>query len=350
MPMNDSTPFLKPLSAMQPSVFSLSGAETVIGREANCDIALDSSVAAGVSRRHAAVRRVPGSNAFAIADLGSSNGTFVNGQRLQGEQQLRSGDRIQLGANGPQFEFVDPIATQHPATIVEPQPGLPQTVVGPGPVGGFAYPLQNSVPPVQSPYQPYPNNLHPTNNRGGIIKWVVGGVGLVLALIVVNTLSRALTSGTASAPQSSPASTQPAPDTPQSPQSSPDPQNPDPPTTSSVKVIDIKACKAAAGRCQTDSTVFDGGKTSIKFTMTFEQQAKAGTPYTVNVQSLVPDQGKYKVTTSEVAKKTFPKNIKYFSFTLDNSSGWEPGDYTFQMLIGDRDTGVTKVEKKFSIK
>jgi two-component system NtrC family sensor kinase len=47
-----------------------------------------------VSRRHAEVHR--NGDAFSIADLGSSNGTFVNNQRVQA-QELASGDQVQIG-------------------------------------------------------------------------------------------------------------------------------------------------------------------------------------------------------------------------------------------------------------
>ena len=48
-----------------------------------------------LSRRHAEVeQRIDG---FYIVDLGSTNGTFLNGQRVNGEQRLADGDLISLG-------------------------------------------------------------------------------------------------------------------------------------------------------------------------------------------------------------------------------------------------------------
>jgi signal transduction histidine kinase len=47
-----------------------------------------------VSRRHAELRR--NGDVFLLADLGSSNGTFVNNQRIQ-QQELASGDQVQIG-------------------------------------------------------------------------------------------------------------------------------------------------------------------------------------------------------------------------------------------------------------
>lgn len=51
----------------------------------------------GVSRLHAAIRR--GEETLTLVDLGSANGTFLNGQRLVAEQPrvLRDGDEIRVG-------------------------------------------------------------------------------------------------------------------------------------------------------------------------------------------------------------------------------------------------------------
>ncbi len=51
----------------------------------------------GVSRRHAAIRR--GENTLMLVDLGSANGTHLNGQRLTPDQPrvLRDGDEIRMG-------------------------------------------------------------------------------------------------------------------------------------------------------------------------------------------------------------------------------------------------------------
>ena len=66
--------------------------ETVIGRDAGADLVIDSPA---VSRRHARIARTNGQ--IRVEDLGSSNGTFVNGVRLTAPQVLRPGDLVQLG-------------------------------------------------------------------------------------------------------------------------------------------------------------------------------------------------------------------------------------------------------------
>lgn len=92
------------------SSYSLSSTQAiVVGRDLDCDIILDSSLYSTVSRRHVAFRPLPqqvaGDSQWLICDLNSTNGTFVNGQRLQGYQKLQSGDRISLGDRDAQFIF-----------------------------------------------------------------------------------------------------------------------------------------------------------------------------------------------------------------------------------------------------
>ena len=82
---------------------------TAIGRDPRCQIVVDPALFASVSRRHAEVR--PADRAeeerptWWLCDLNSSNGTYLNGQRLRGCQLLRSGDRVTLGNDGPEYIF-----------------------------------------------------------------------------------------------------------------------------------------------------------------------------------------------------------------------------------------------------
>ncbi len=65
--------------------------QVTIGRLPECDVVVDD---AGASRQHAEVRRTDGG--FALSDLGSTNGTLVNGAPIQ-EHLLEDGDRITIG-------------------------------------------------------------------------------------------------------------------------------------------------------------------------------------------------------------------------------------------------------------
>ena len=76
----------------------VASASTVIGRSSECQIALDD---ANVSRRHAEIRRI--GEAYSLVDLGSTNGTEVNGQRIT-ETSLMNGDVIGVGTTRITFE------------------------------------------------------------------------------------------------------------------------------------------------------------------------------------------------------------------------------------------------------
>ena len=77
----------------------------IIGREEDCDIVLPSRQ---VSRNHARIRRSGGRHI--LEDLGSKNGTFVNGQELTEPYTLQDGDEIQIALSFKLF-FVDAGAT-----------------------------------------------------------------------------------------------------------------------------------------------------------------------------------------------------------------------------------------------
>jgi serine protease Do len=84
--------------------------ELTIGREPGVTVLFDALRDDAVSRRHAVIKVVPGDPAsFTLADLGSTNGTLLNGQRITDETELLPGDTIQFGAAGPSFAFdIDP--------------------------------------------------------------------------------------------------------------------------------------------------------------------------------------------------------------------------------------------------
>ncbi|MDX6223908.1 MAG: hypothetical protein QOE64_284 [Frankiales bacterium] len=72
--------------------FALTAPVVVLGRGAEADIRVDDP---GVSRAHAELRRI-GDGEHEVTDLGSTNGTFVNGHRVA-RQRLSDGDRLELG-------------------------------------------------------------------------------------------------------------------------------------------------------------------------------------------------------------------------------------------------------------
>ncbi|MEX2275426.1 MAG: FHA domain-containing protein [Actinomycetota bacterium] len=73
------------------STFLIEAGETTVGRLPESDVFLDDVT---VSRSHARIERRDG--AFFVKDLGSLNGTYVNGERVD-ETKMASGDEIQVG-------------------------------------------------------------------------------------------------------------------------------------------------------------------------------------------------------------------------------------------------------------
>lgn len=71
--------------------FPLQGEEIHIGRHSQCEVVLNDLE---VSRRHLKITRV--GSTWVIDDLGSTNGTWVNGQRVA-KQVLSPGDRVEIG-------------------------------------------------------------------------------------------------------------------------------------------------------------------------------------------------------------------------------------------------------------
>ncbi len=86
--------------------------EIVIGRH-GADVELDDQL---VSRRHAIVRRASGE--LTLEDLQSTNGTLLNGVRMNGTRPLRHGDVIAIGPFTIEVEVVDDRNAQPGATVV----------------------------------------------------------------------------------------------------------------------------------------------------------------------------------------------------------------------------------------
>lgn len=76
------------------ALFAIDGQRSVIGRSAEAQVLLTDQ---GLSRTHAAIARRK--DGFYIEDLGSTNGTIVDGQRIAAATRLEDGARIELGVN-----------------------------------------------------------------------------------------------------------------------------------------------------------------------------------------------------------------------------------------------------------
>jgi hypothetical protein len=93
---------------------------TIIGRSPDCDVVIDSKE---VSRRHMEIFWTP-SNRWMVKDLGSSNGTFVNGKRVE-SCTIIVGDIVEIGpvslllGETPEHRAIVPPSPQGPKIIIE---------------------------------------------------------------------------------------------------------------------------------------------------------------------------------------------------------------------------------------
>lgn len=92
-----------------------------LGRHLQSDLRFDPSADLDVSAKHAEIVRDE-NGTYHVRDAESTNGTFLNGRRIAGEEKLQEGDVIWLGAEGPQVQV-------HLLEGVPRDSGVPATAV-----------------------------------------------------------------------------------------------------------------------------------------------------------------------------------------------------------------------------
>jgi hypothetical protein len=75
-------------------------AGVTIGRSRQCDVVLNDP---NVSRQHAEIR--PRGGSWVLSDLGSTNGSLLNGRRIESPEQVKPGDEIEIGTSSIRFEL-----------------------------------------------------------------------------------------------------------------------------------------------------------------------------------------------------------------------------------------------------
>jgi pSer/pThr/pTyr-binding forkhead associated (FHA) protein len=127
--MNESVPHLVLAGVASP--VALDRDQIVVGRAPESDIHLDDDL---VSRRHAVLERRSGQ--ILLTDLGSSNGTYVNGARLQATVALNDGDHVRFADVEGTFRMAPYGVSQAPGQQFPPgQVSSPHS-----PTGGFPPP------------------------------------------------------------------------------------------------------------------------------------------------------------------------------------------------------------------
>jgi len=139
-----------------------------IGRHPINDLRFDAERDLDVSSRHAELRIV--GERYMLVDLGSTNGTFVNGQQVDGERALHDGDVITFGDNGPQVEFKVVSETSAPS---------------PGRTAPAAPPATRASTPVSSASVPKKPNTEvriamAVEKQTGALKRIVIGLAVVV--------------------------------------------------------------------------------------------------------------------------------------------------------------------------
>ncbi|HEV7699428.1 MAG TPA: trypsin-like peptidase domain-containing protein [Pyrinomonadaceae bacterium] len=80
--------------------------EVIFGRDASATVKYDPDRDDLVGRQHAKIAQDPADpNSFQLTDLNSTNGTFLNGQKVTGSVKVNPGDRVAFGPGGPEFTF-----------------------------------------------------------------------------------------------------------------------------------------------------------------------------------------------------------------------------------------------------
>jgi hypothetical protein len=167
--------------------FTLSKSEIVIGRDVSSDVIVNT---AEVSRRH--VRLYLDGDVYIVEDLGSTNGTFINGKRLTTPVPLQSGDIIMLGEAAtlvyeasqydPNATMISPaggdatVSSSVPA-VSAPQKMTPtpaQTYSGQVPAGPVAPQAQVGIPYAK-----------PVPEKRGNMSWLWAGIGCVVVFLCI---------------------------------------------------------------------------------------------------------------------------------------------------------------------
>jgi pSer/pThr/pTyr-binding forkhead associated (FHA) protein len=154
--------------------FPLEAAEIMIGRDTSNGIPIND---AEVSRKHAKLTWQ--GNAYTLEDLGSTNGTFVNGTRLSGPFTLKANDTVSFGEN---------IALLYEAAV-----DLNATMAGPvKPAKATAAPMPAATPAAAAPVPSYsgqvpagPTSAPAAGKKSGSGKVVIIVIAVILVCLIL---------------------------------------------------------------------------------------------------------------------------------------------------------------------
>jgi pSer/pThr/pTyr-binding forkhead associated (FHA) protein len=150
--------------------FNLEGDQLTIGRDATNDVTIND---AEISRRHARLTFQGGK--YVLEDLGSTNGTFVNGQRLAGPRVLKAGEVVSFGE---QIVLVYEVTTiDAGATMVSPRAAAVPSVARPA--------MPAPLPPADFagsvPASPMAEAVQPPARKTNLTPFII--IGLVFLIL-----------------------------------------------------------------------------------------------------------------------------------------------------------------------
>ncbi|MCK5054616.1 MAG: FHA domain-containing protein [Anaerolineales bacterium] len=152
------------------TVFELTKEVSLIGRDVTNEIVVGD---AEVSRQHSRITRTPGG--YVLEDLGSTNGTFVNGERLVAPRVMNPGDLIALGETvSITFDATSPEAAAtvaQPAATAEPAKKAPHAAAQPA---AQAQPAAPPSPAIEDPTPP----------KKAKRPWLLAGLGCFVLILV----------------------------------------------------------------------------------------------------------------------------------------------------------------------
>lgn len=126
------------------------GTGVTVGRGRDADLVLADEL---VSRRHA--RLTPSGAGAVVEDLGSRNGTFVNGEGIHGPSQLEPGDQLQLGVTLVELRSARQVA-ERPSAVHPVPPPLAVPARAPDYLAGTNTDEGAGPPPAAGPVTPDP--------------------------------------------------------------------------------------------------------------------------------------------------------------------------------------------------
>lgn len=155
--------------------FPLEGDQLTIGRDSTNGVAIND---AEVSRKHARLMFQGGK--YVLEDLGSTNGTFVNGQRLSGPVVLKSGDVVSLGEQI--VLMYDAISADAGATVAVSRKAVQAAIPAAQPSAPqYAAPAYSQ--PASTPYGAAPQQVQGGTKKSNTTPIIIGA-GVLLFLCI----------------------------------------------------------------------------------------------------------------------------------------------------------------------